>query len=98
MNMQAMLQQARRMQKDIETKKSEIEKETFEGTYEFVTVTLNGKKEMVKCKINKESLAKEDIEMLEDFILLAVKDALSKVDKEYNAKMGQYASALNGLI
>ena len=53
---------------------------------------------MVKCKINKESLEKEDIEMLEDFIIMATKDAIGKVEKEYENKLGQYAGMLDGLM
>jgi len=98
MNMQSIMAQAQRMQRDLQKKKDEINKQLFPGKYEFVEVTLNGKKEMVKCNINKDFLSSEDIEMLEDFIVLAVKDALQKVDAEFQAKMGQYAGMLDGLM
>ena len=98
MNMQSIMAQAQKMQRDIQKKKDEINAQLFPGKYEFVEVTLNGKKEMVKCQIQKESLDAEDIEMLEDFIVLATKDALTKVDKEFQSKMGQYAGMLDGLM
>ena len=98
MNMQSIMAQAQKMQRDIQKKKDEINAQLFPGKYEFVEVTLNGKKEMVKCQIQKESLDAEDIEMLEDFIVLATKDALEKVDKEFQSKMGQYAGMLDGLM
>ncbi len=98
MNMQNLMAQAQRMQRDLQKKKDEINSQLFPGKYEFVDVTLNGKKEMVRCKINKDNLTSEDIEMLEDFITLAVKDAISKVDKEFQEKMGQYAGMLDGLM
>ena len=98
MNMQSIMAQAQRMQRDLQKKKDEIGAQLFPGKYEFVEVTLNGKKEMVKCKINKESLEKEDIEMLEDFIFMATKDAIGKVEKEYENKLGQYAGMLDGLM
>ncbi len=98
MNMQSIMAQAQRMQRDLQKKKDEIGAQLFPGKYEFVEVTLNGKKEMVKCKINKESLEKEDIEMLEDFIIMATKDAINKVEKEYENKLGQYAGMLDGLM
>jgi len=98
MNMQSIMQQAQRMQRDLQKKKDEINAQLFPGKYEFVEVTLNGKKEMVRCNIDKDSLTKEDIEMLEDFIVLAVKDAIAKIDKEFENKMGQYAGMLNGLM
>ncbi len=98
MNMQSIMAQAQRMQRDLQKKKDEIGAQLFPGKYEFVEVTLNGKKEMVKCKINKDSLEKEDIEMLEDFIIMATKDAIGKVEKEYENKLGQYAGMLDGLM
>ena len=98
MNMQSIMAQAQRIQRDLQKKKDEIGAQLFPGKYEFVEVTLNGKKEMVKCKINKESLEKEDIEMLEDFIIMATKDAIGKVEKEYENKLGQYAGMLDGLM
>ncbi len=98
MNMQSIMAQAQRMQRDLQKKKDVIGAQLFPGKYEFVEVTLNGKKEMVKCKINKDSLEKEDIEMLEDFIIMATKDAIGKVEKEYENKLGQYAGMLDGLM
>ena len=98
MNMQSIMAQAQKMQRDIQKKKEEINAQLFPGKYEFVEVTLNGKKEMVRCKINKENIEAADIELLEDFIVLATKDALQKIDKEFQSKMGQYAGLLDGLM
>ncbi len=98
MNMQSIMAQAQRMQRDLQKKKEELNAQLFPGKYEFVEVTLNGKKEMVRCSIHKDNLSKEDIEMLEDFIVLAVKDAIQKIEKEFEEKMGQYAGMLDGLM
>ena len=98
MNMQSIMAQAQKMQRDIQKKKEELNSQLFPGKYEFVEVTLNGKKEMVRCKIDKKELDASDIELLEDFIVLATKDALQKIDQEFQAKMGQYAGMLDGLM
>ena len=98
MNMQKLMQQAQKMERDIQKKQDELEKMSFTGTYEWVEVVLNGKKEMLSCKINQDNISNEDIEMLQDFIVLAVKDAIKKVDEEYNKKMGQYSNMLGGLM
>ena len=88
MNMQALMQQAQRMQKDLMKKKDEL-----------VEVVFNGNKELISINIKKDhSLEVEDIEILEDMIKIAVKDALNKVDKEINEKMGAAAGPLSGLI
>ena len=98
MNMQALMQQAQKMQKDIQKKQEEVSKMEFEGKSEWVTVKLNGKKEMVSIKITSSNLDVDDIEMLEDMIRIAFKDALEKIDKEYDNKLGMYGKQLNGLI
>ena len=98
MNMQALMQEAQKMQRDLQKKQDEIAQMEFEGTSEWVTIVLSGKKEIRKLNIKKVKLDEEDIEMLEDMVQIAFKDALSKVDKAYDEKLGMYGKQLNGLI
>lgn len=99
MNMQNLMAQAQRMQKEIMQKKEEVNKQNFNGTSELVDVVVNGKKEVVSVNIkNKDSLDKEDLEILEDMITIAMNDALSKVDSAMEEAMGAYGSALNGMF
>lgn len=98
MNMQSLMQQAQKMQKDLQKKQEELNNMNFEGKSEWVTVILNGKKEMINITINSKDLDEDDIEMLEDMIKIAFKDAVEKVDKEYDNKLGMYGKQLNGLI
>jgi len=90
MNMQAMMQQAQKIQKEITKAKTEVEEKTFTTMKSFVEVSVNGKKEVLKVKINSENLDKEDIEVLEDLILVCLNDAFSQVDKELESKLGKY--------
>ena len=48
MNMQQLMQQAKKMQADIEKKQKELEGSTYEGKSSLVDVVINGKKEIVK--------------------------------------------------
>lgn len=96
MNMQNLMAQAQRMQKDLEKKKTEINKMTFTGKNGFVEVVLNGNKEMVSIKIENENI--DDVEMLEDMIMLAMKDAMEKVNKEIDSKFGSLGAGLGGLF
>lgn len=98
MNMQNLMAQAQRMQRDIQKKKDEIDKTLFTGKSELVEVVLNGKKEMISIKINNQNLESDDMEVLEDMILIAFKDAFAKVDKEINDKLGSIGSGLGGLF
>ncbi len=86
MNMQSIMAQAQRMQRDLQKKKDEINSKEFIGKQDFVEVVLNGKKEMLRCNIHKDSLDSSDVEMLQDLIVLAVKDATSQIDKEFKEK------------
>lgn len=96
MNMQQIMQQAQRMQRDITKKKEEIDKMEFLGKSEWVEIVFNGKREIKSFKILKE-IDGDDKEMLEDMIMLAIKDAFSKIDKESESKLGSYAS-MSGLF
>lgn len=98
MNIQAMMKQAQKMQKDMLAAKEEIDKMIFEGSSSFVSVEVNGKKEIVSVKIDNESLEKDDIEMLQDIIVVAVNEAMKKVDQETEKKMGKFTQGMPGLF
>ena len=97
MNMQSIMAQAQKMQRDITAKKEAINKMLFVGESELVNITMNGKKEITKVEIKGE-IDPSDKEMLEDMILLATNKAINLVDKEVEKQLGQYSSALNGLM
>ena len=92
MNIQAMMKQAQAMQKDMMKIKEEVDNTEFTGENSLVKVIVNGKKEVVKVDIQSENLEKDDIDMLEDMILLAVNDANKKVDAELEKKMGKFGN------
>lgn len=97
MNMQQIMQQAQRMQRDITKKKEEIDKMEFLGKSEWIEIVFNGKREIKSFKILKDEIDGDDKEMLEDMIMIAIKDAFSKIDKESESKLGSYAS-MSGLF
>ena len=92
MNMQAMLKQAQKLQKDMLKTKEEIDSTEFVGENSFVKVTLKGDRKAVKVEIDSDSLDKEDIEALEDMIVLAINDANKKIDKMTESKMGKFGN------
>ena len=99
MNMQSLMAQAQKMQKDIMKKKEEVNNKIFNGKSELVDVEVNGKKEVISVNIkNKEQLTVDDVEILQDMIMIAVNDANAKVDKELDDAMGPYGNSLNGLL
>lgn len=99
MNIQALMKQAQAMQKKLMDSKKKIEEMTFEGNSELVMVKINGKKEVISVKIKEtSSLDKDDIEILEDMIVIAMNDALRKIEKETNDELGSQAGSLSSFL
>ena len=66
MNMNALMQQAQRMQKDMQKKQEEINNSEYTGTSELVDVVMMGDKTIKKVSIKNKNIDSEDIEILED--------------------------------
>lgn len=92
MNIQALMKQAQSLQKDMMKAKEEIDNTIFTGSNSFVTVKVNGKKEVLDIKIDTDSVDKDDIEMLQDILMVALNNAFSEVDKVTEQKMSKYAN------
>lgn len=99
MNMQNLMAQAQRMQRDLQKKQEEIYDMEFTSTSGAVTAKLNGKKEIIKIEIDKSILHdEEDLEALEDMIKIAINDAIKQIEKTVEQKLGGLAKGLNGLM
>ncbi len=98
MNIQAMMREAQKLQKEMMKEKEIIDSTIYEGESSFVKVKVNGKKEIVEVNIAQESMDKEDIEMLQDILQVAINDAMKKVDKDTEDKMGKYTKGMPGLF
>ena len=92
MNIQALMKQAQSLQKDMMKAKEEIDNTLFTGSNSFVTVKVNGKKKVLDIKIDTDSVDKDDIEMLQDILMVALNNAFSEVDKVTELKMSKYAN------
>ena len=53
----------------------------------MVKVIMNGKKEIKSIKLDKTAVDPDDVEMLEDLIIVAIKDASAKAEELANEKM-----------
>ena len=80
MNIQNLMAQAQRVQKDLERANNEIENTVFEGVSGAVKVTISGKHEVKSVVITDDSVL-SDKEMLEDMIVAAYSDCLSQIEK-----------------
>ena len=94
MNMQAMMKQVQKLQNDMVKTQEEINNTEFTGKSSIVTVVMNGKKQLISVKIDSEELSKDDIEMLEDMIVIAINDAIKQIEKVTEEKMGAYTKGM----
>lgn len=90
--------QAQKMQKEITKKQEEIYAMTFVGKSEWVDVSMNGKKMVMKIEIKYDGDINGEKEMLADMISIAINDAHKQIDKEIEQKLGVYSKQLGGLM
>ncbi|WP_217588388.1 YbaB/EbfC family nucleoid-associated protein [Lentibacillus saliphilus] len=97
-NMNNMMKQMQKMQKKMMKAQEELHEMTFEASAGggMVTVTANGKKEIVDVKIEEDVVDPDDVEMLQDLVLAATNDVLKQVDDKTNDTMGQFTKGLPG--
>ncbi|HJL41742.1 MAG TPA: YbaB/EbfC family nucleoid-associated protein [Myxococcales bacterium LLY-WYZ-16_1] len=83
MNIQEMMRQAQQMQKKLEKIKEEVGQKTVEGSAGggMVTVRANGQGQVLAIEIDKEVVDPEEVEMLQDLIVAAVKQALDRANE-----------------
>jgi hypothetical protein len=98
MNIQAMMKQAQKLQKDMMNAKEEIDNTDFEITKSFVSIKAKGSKKIESIKIDMDSLEKDDIEVLEDLIQVAINELMNNIDKETERKMGKFSQGMPGLF
>ena len=92
-----MMKQAQKMQQDMIKMQEELDTMTCEASTGggMVTVTANAKKEIIGIKINPEAVDPDDVEMLEDLVLGAVKEALAKAEKISSEQMSKITGGIN---
>lgn len=95
-NMQQLMKQAQKMQEDALRAKQEIAETELEGQAQggLVKVTITGDKQPVSVSIDPQVVDPDDTEMLEDLVLVALKDATEKADKLNADKMGAFGGLL----
>lgn len=95
-NMNNLMKQAQRMQRQMEESQKELETKEFTSSAGggAVTVTVSGKKEILKVELSKEVVDPDDIEMLQDLIVAATNEALRQAEEESSQLMGKMTGGL----
>lgn len=97
-NMAALFKQAQKMQEEMERVQASLEIMTAEGAAGggMVTVTANGKQQILSIKIDPEVLSDNDVEMLEDLVVAATNQALEKSQELSQSEMQKIAGGMLG--
>ena len=95
-NMNNLMKQAQKMQKQMEENQRALEEKEFTASAGggAVEVTISGKKVVTAVKIQEEVVDPDDIEMLEDLIMAATNEALRKVEEEASAAMSKLTGGM----
>lgn len=95
-NMQNMMKQMKKMQAQMTAEQEALNAQQFEGVApdEMVKVTFSGDKKMQDITIDPKAVDPDDVDMLQDLVLAAVNDALTKVDDQTQSTMGKYTKGL----
>ncbi len=85
--MKKMLQEAQRMQDQLQSDLSEMRVSATAGGG-VVTATVNGQKDLLELSIDPDAVDPSDVEMLQDLVVAAVNEAARRVDEEVQQKLG----------
>ena len=93
-----MVKKIQKMQREMEQAQRDLEEMVFEGIASgVVTVEVKGSKEVLRVKINKDSIdSLDDLDMIEDIIVAAINDAMRKIDAKTQEVMGRFTAGLPG--
>jgi len=92
-----MMKQAQQLQSKMLKLQEELAEKTVETSSGggMVKVVANGKQQLVSIQIEQEVVDPDDVEMLQDLILAAVNDALTKAQDMVSGEMNKLTGGLN---
>ncbi|VKI34239.1 hypothetical cytosolic protein [Streptococcus pneumoniae] len=93
MNMQNMMRQAQKLQKQMEQSQAELAAMQFVGksAQDLVQATLTGDKKVISIDFNPAVIDPEDLETLSDMTVQAINSALEQIDETTKKKLGAFA-------
>ena len=95
-NMQQLARQAQKLQQQMLKVQEEVEARELSASAGggMVTVTVNGKKEILNLEIKPEAVDPDDVEMLQDMILAATNEALREAGETVEREMGKLTGGM----
>ena len=98
-NMNNLMKQAQKMQRQMEeaTKELQEKEATASAGGGVVEVTVSGKREVTKVKIDPEAVDPDDVEILEDLIMAATNEAFREIEEMSTQSMSKITGGLGGM-
>lgn len=95
--MEGILRQAQQVQERLAKLQEELAGRTVEASAGggMVTVTANGRQEVVSVRIEKEVVSPEELELLQDLVRGAVNEALSRSKRMAADEMSKITGGMN---
>ena len=89
MNMNNLMKQAQKMQRQMAEMQEEFASKTLESSSGggAVKVVINGEKQILELKISQDVVDPDDVEMLQDLVMTAVNEAIRQMEEAYNKQM-----------
>ena len=96
-NMGQIMKQAQQIQSKMAKLQEDLGDRTVESSSGggMVTVVANGKQEIISIEVDREVIDPDESEMLQDLIMAAVNDALSRARDMVNEEMGKLTKGMN---
>ena len=97
MNMNNLMKQAQKMQKQMAEAQEELASKTLEVSSggAAVKVTVNGEKQILDLQISAEVVDPDDVEMLQDLVMSAINEALRQMDEAVSSQMSKITGGMN---
>ncbi|WP_159881866.1 YbaB/EbfC family nucleoid-associated protein [Paenibacillus puerhi] len=96
-NMNQMMKQVKKMQEQMLKAQEDLATKSIEGTAGggVVSVTVNGQKKVTNVTIKPEAVDPDDVEMLQDLVLTAINDAMTKAEEIAGKEMSKLTGGMN---
>ena len=96
MDMSALMKQAQQFQERLHKMQEELGAKTVTGSAGggMVTVTVNGRSELLSISLEQGIVSPDDVQLLQDLIVAAVNDALRKAKKLGQGELGKLTGGM----
>ena len=99
-DMRQIMKQAQQMQEEFARAQADLAERRFEGSAGggMVKAVVSGGPELIEVEISPEVVDPDDIEMLQDLVVAAVRQAMDEAAKATNEQLGGLTGGLGGLL